>query len=67
VLNWSGSFRFHEAVIASGDPVSVIGAGVRELDVPVPDASGYRGAPPARLRVAGSADASLAILCGPQP
>lgn len=60
-------FRFHEAVIASGDPVGVIGVGIREIDVAAPVESGYRATPPTRLHVTSSADAPLSILCGTQP
>lgn len=66
-LIWTRSFRFYEAVIAIGDQVGVIGAGVHEADVAAPVELGYRTAPPTRLRITNSAAAPLSILCGPQP
>lgn len=65
--NWTGAFQFHEAVIAVGDRVDVIGAGVRELDPTAPVESGYRTAAPTRLYISHSVEAPLSILCGPQP
>jgi hypothetical protein len=59
-------FRFDEAVIATGDPIGVIGAGVREPELPGP-ASEDRTAAPVRLRITGSVKAPLSILCGMQP
>lgn len=64
---WNRRFRFHEAVIAIGDPVCLIGAGVREIDPAARTESGYRSAAPTRLRIANSAEAPLSILCGPPP
>ena len=54
--------RFHEAVIAVGDNVAAIGAGIREPDLASPRESDYRAAHPTRLHVTNSASAPLSLM-----
>lgn len=64
---WPGRYRLEETVIAIGDPIGVIGAAVRDPAPPGPVSAYRTDLPSIRLRIAGSEQAPLAILCGPQP
>ncbi len=57
----SSRLRFVEAVLSVGEPITVVGAGVRRPDLASPAESDYRSAPPSRLRIAASDAVPLSI------
>jgi len=58
--------RYREAGLELGEPVAVVGVGVREPDPDaVADAAGYRDGPPTRLRFGGSARHPIVITDAP--
>ena len=57
----SSQLRFVEAVLSVGERITVVGAGVRRPDLASSAESGYRSAPPPRLRIAASDAVPLSI------